>query len=345
MLNCGLARERGNERTSTSRSTPASRNRPMSSPSVRVEWPMVKIGRSGPMSASSAPRVSRSAAARRRARASGRRRRASAGRGGRRSRCAAARRRGRLAVGRGCRTPRTFGRREPRSARSATPRTSDGYCGRRSRGSRRAWKEKRRSTPEGGRGGRGKCLFASLLPLPPTSSFAGDVLLVGMPWFSGRPRSARREFRTARPDYPDRTFRDRRSACSNIAQQERRANVRPAFRRNGRSLLRVDSHIAGTYPVGGATISRLTTGRTEMDETIQAHHGIVVRAARVVPARPEEVYRMFTDAALIPKWWGRTAKAVLLACEMDPRAGGRFRFALRTEKGAEDAVTGHYSEV
>jgi uncharacterized protein YndB with AHSA1/START domain len=82
-----------------------------------------------------------------------------------------------------------------------------------------------------------------------------------------------------------------------------------------------------------------------MDETIQAHHGIVVRAARVVPARPEEVYRMFTDAALIPKWWGRTDKVVLLACETDTRAGGLFRFALRTEKGAEDAVTGHYFEV
>src|SRR5512132_3470426 len=117
------------------------------------------------------------------------------------------------------------------------------------------------------------------------------------------------------------------------------------FPTHARSLLRVDRHIAGTYPVGGATISRLTTGRTEMDETIQAHHGIVVRAARVVPARPEEVYRMFTAAALIPKWWGRTDKVVLLACETDARAGGLFRFALRTEKGAEDAVTGHYFEV
>ena len=82
-----------------------------------------------------------------------------------------------------------------------------------------------------------------------------------------------------------------------------------------------------------------------MDETMQAHHGIVIRAARVVPARPNEVYRVFTDAALMPKWWGKTEKADLLACEMDVRAGGRFRFALRTEKGGEDAVTGHYIEV
>src|SRR6266511_2994489 len=179
-----------------------------------------------------------------------------------------------------------------------------------------------------------------------------------------RPRGALGpESRTARPDCPDRTFRDHRSAkrqpcgfgrvvsvacvqrspvvtsipSSNTAQGERRAS---AFRRRALSL-RVDRRIDGTYPVERATISRLTTGRTEMDETMQAHHGIVIRAARVVPARPEEVYRMFIDAALMPKWWGKTAKAVLLACEMDPRAGGRFRFALRTEKGAEDVVSGH----
>src|SRR6185503_1604251 len=42
-LNCGLTRERGTERTSTSRSTPATCNSAISSPAERVEWPMVKI--------------------------------------------------------------------------------------------------------------------------------------------------------------------------------------------------------------------------------------------------------------------------------------------------------------
>ena len=65
MLNCGLARDRGNERTSRSRSTPASRNRPMSSSIVRVEWPIARIGRSGTAPASDVPPVSRSPAARR----------------------------------------------------------------------------------------------------------------------------------------------------------------------------------------------------------------------------------------------------------------------------------------
>jgi uncharacterized protein YndB with AHSA1/START domain len=82
-----------------------------------------------------------------------------------------------------------------------------------------------------------------------------------------------------------------------------------------------------------------------MRDTTQAPAGIVIRAARVVPARPEEVYRTFTDAALMPKWWGKTEKAALLACEADVRAGGRFRFVLQTQKGSEDAVFGSYIEV
>src|ERR1041384_2026547 len=42
VLNCGLVRERGTERTSTSRSTPASCNMPTSSATLRVECPIVK---------------------------------------------------------------------------------------------------------------------------------------------------------------------------------------------------------------------------------------------------------------------------------------------------------------
>src|ERR1044071_9505723 len=43
VLNCGLVRERGTERTSTRRSTPASCNMPTSSATLRVECPIVKI--------------------------------------------------------------------------------------------------------------------------------------------------------------------------------------------------------------------------------------------------------------------------------------------------------------
>lgn len=46
-LNCGLVRERGIERTSTSRSTPACTSIATNSSVVRVEWPMVKSVFSG----------------------------------------------------------------------------------------------------------------------------------------------------------------------------------------------------------------------------------------------------------------------------------------------------------
>ena len=41
----------------------------------------------------------------------------------------------------------------------------------------------------------------------------------------------------------------------------------------------------------------------------------------------------------------RPKKAVLLSRARWTRAGGQFRFALRTETGAEDVVSGHYIEV
>jgi hypothetical protein len=43
-LNCGLVRDRGIERTSTSRRTSLARSRSAKSSTVRVEWPMVKKG-------------------------------------------------------------------------------------------------------------------------------------------------------------------------------------------------------------------------------------------------------------------------------------------------------------
>jgi hypothetical protein len=43
VLNCGLIRERGIERTSTSRFTAACRSNEMNSAIVQVEWPIVKI--------------------------------------------------------------------------------------------------------------------------------------------------------------------------------------------------------------------------------------------------------------------------------------------------------------
>ena len=81
-----------------------------------------------------------------------------------------------------------------------------------------------------------------------------------------------------------------------------------------------------------------------MTKATQVPAGIIVRASRVVPAKPEEVYRLLTDATLMPKWWGKTEKSTLFACDMDAHTGGRFRLGMRSQKGNEDVVSGSYLE-
>ena len=61
-----------------------------------------------------------------------------------------------------------------------------------------------------------------------------------------------------------------------------------------------------------------------------------IRVEREFDAPREHVFRIWTDAALIPEWWGDGT----VVEEMDVRAGGRWRF--RTEYGV---VEGEYREV
>ena len=81
-----------------------------------------------------------------------------------------------------------------------------------------------------------------------------------------------------------------------------------------------------------------------MTQSSQAPHGMIVRAARVVPASPAEVYRLLTDPALMTSWWGKTERSTLFECDMDVHTGGRFRFGIRSQKGDEDVVSGSYLE-
>jgi uncharacterized protein YndB with AHSA1/START domain len=82
----------------------------------------------------------------------------------------------------------------------------------------------------------------------------------------------------------------------------------------------------------------------DMTQPTKAPSGITIRAARVVPASPAEVYRLFTDSTLMPSWWGKTEKSTIFACDMDVHTGGRFRFGMRSQKGDEDVISGSYLE-
>lgn len=73
--------------------------------------------------------------------------------------------------------------------------------------------------------------------------------------------------------------------------------------------------------------------------------GMVIRAARAVPARPDQAFRAFTDPALVTAWWGKTGKAKLTECSIDARAGGSFRLVSQCGDGVAQPVTGRFMEV
>jgi uncharacterized protein YndB with AHSA1/START domain len=65
---------------------------------------------------------------------------------------------------------------------------------------------------------------------------------------------------------------------------------------------------------------------------------------RTFDAPREIVFRALTDPTLIPNWWGPRKYATIVD-EMEPRAGGRWRFINRNDDGQEFGFHGVYHEV
>jgi uncharacterized protein YndB with AHSA1/START domain len=65
---------------------------------------------------------------------------------------------------------------------------------------------------------------------------------------------------------------------------------------------------------------------------------------RVFNAPPDVVFRVSTDPALIPRWWG-PKRMVTTVDRMDVRSGGVWRFIQRDPEGNEYAFHGIYHEV
>jgi uncharacterized protein YndB with AHSA1/START domain len=72
------------------------------------------------------------------------------------------------------------------------------------------------------------------------------------------------------------------------------------------------------------------------ETTVTTPSELEIRVERVFDARREHVYAIWTDAALIPEWWGDGT----VVEEMDVRPGGSYRF--RTSYGV---VEGEFKEV
>jgi uncharacterized protein YndB with AHSA1/START domain len=65
---------------------------------------------------------------------------------------------------------------------------------------------------------------------------------------------------------------------------------------------------------------------------------------RRLTAPPAKIYRAWTDAAKISRWFG-PEDAEMLRAETDVRVGGRFRIVFRGPDGEEHDVGGVYREV
>lgn len=69
-----------------------------------------------------------------------------------------------------------------------------------------------------------------------------------------------------------------------------------------------------------------------------------LHTSRSFNARRELVFKVFTDPALVPQWWGPRNSTTLVDA-MDVRKGGIWRYIQRDPDGSEYAFNGVYHEI
>jgi uncharacterized protein YndB with AHSA1/START domain len=67
--------------------------------------------------------------------------------------------------------------------------------------------------------------------------------------------------------------------------------------------------------------------------------------SRSYPVAPEKVWRAWTDAEAVKKWWGPGPEHAVSLAELDVRVGGRFRIVFGGADGTAHECTGVYREV
>ena len=66
---------------------------------------------------------------------------------------------------------------------------------------------------------------------------------------------------------------------------------------------------------------------------------------RRYPVAPEKVWRAWTDAQAVSKWWGPGPGEPVSAAELDVRVGGKFRIVFGGPDGKAHECAGVYQEV
>lgn len=69
-----------------------------------------------------------------------------------------------------------------------------------------------------------------------------------------------------------------------------------------------------------------------------------IHVERIFDAPPERVFKAYTDPELIPRWWGPRGTETIVE-ELDPTAGGVWRFRSRGSDGSEIVFRGVFREV
>jgi uncharacterized protein YndB with AHSA1/START domain len=69
-----------------------------------------------------------------------------------------------------------------------------------------------------------------------------------------------------------------------------------------------------------------------------------IKTERVFDAPRDRVFAAYTDPKLIPEWWGPRNTSTVID-QMDVRAGGSWRFVVRSEDGSETGFRGTYREI
>lgn len=72
--------------------------------------------------------------------------------------------------------------------------------------------------------------------------------------------------------------------------------------------------------------------------------GHSLRIVRYLPAKPETVFRLWTDRDHLAKWWGPKDFTMPWG-EMDVREGGSYRICIRSKDGKEHVMRGVYLRV
>ena len=81
----------------------------------------------------------------------------------------------------------------------------------------------------------------------------------------------------------------------------------------------------------------MATQETRTQHTLEIH--------RTLEAAPEAVFRAWTEAAALTKWFGPSPDFGTKVLALDVRKGGRYRIAMEHPDGSSHIATGEYREV